>query len=89
MERKFEIGNLIISKSANNVLDTESFTNAVERHSCGDWGNISEDAKKGNEYALKRGEQLFSSYRDVNGVKFYIITEADRSVTTILLPGDY
>jgi len=44
---------------------------------------------KQNDYALKHGLRLLSSYRSESGTKFWIITEADRSATTVLLPEDY
>ena len=54
-----------------------------------DWGNLCEADRKQNDWALKNGERLLSSYRASNGTKFWIITEWDRSYTTILLPSEY
>lgn len=55
----------------------------------GDWGDLCEEDRQANEDALNRDLRLLSSYSDRNGTKFWIITEADRSLTTILLPEDY
>jgi hypothetical protein len=54
-----------------------------------DWGEISEDDAHENELSLREGFRLLSAYRTVKGQKIWIITEADRSPTTILLPSEY
>lgn len=58
------------------------------RHSCGDWGDLCEDDKKANDQALKDGDRLLSAYK-FDDQKVYVITEWDRSVTTILFPDEY
>lgn len=60
----------------------------LDRHVSGDWGDLCEDDKQLNEAALKEGSRLFSSYTLGEG-KLWIITEADRSSTTLLLPSEY
>ena len=62
---------------------------ALKRHRLGDWGDVNETGWKANDHALKIGERLLSAYRSVGGTKFWIVTEADRSYTTILLPSEY
>lgn len=59
------------------------------RHLTGDWGDMSEGDKKLNDQAVTEGEQIMSVYHLRTAVKFYIITECDRSVTTALLPEEY
>ena len=59
------------------------------RHMAGDWGELDEHDWKENEAALEHGFRLFSRYVTPGGTKFYVITEHDRSVTTILLPEEY
>ena len=59
------------------------------RHQSGDWGDISEADRKENELSLKEGFRLLSAYKLETGAKIWIITEADRSVTTLLLPEEY
>ena len=60
-----------------------------ERHARGDWGELCHHDWKENEVGLTQGLRLFSRYKDRHGTYFYIITEHDRSVTTVLLPDDY
>lgn len=62
---------------------------AFTRHSHGDWGDVCREDWQTNDQALRDGERLLSIYHALNGTKFYIITEADRSATTILLPSEY
>ncbi len=62
---------------------------AFTRHSHGDWGDVCKEDWHTNDQALRDGERLLSIYHTLNGTKFYIITEADRSATTILLPSEY
>jgi hypothetical protein len=61
----------------------------LSRHQCGDWGNICKDDADENDFSLKNGFRLLSAYKTACGEKFWIITEADRSSTTILLPSEY
>ena len=59
------------------------------RHLRGDWGELCEEDRNANQTALKEGLRLMSSYRTSTGQRIWIITEADRSVTTLLLPEEY
>lgn len=59
------------------------------RHSLGDWGDCCEEDRQANDWSLKEGERLFSVYHTAQGMKIWIITEWDRSATTILLPSEY
>ena len=62
----------------------------LRRHHCGDWGEeLCEDDKQANESALEHDLRLLSCYRTPKGDRLYVITEHDRSVTTILLPEEY
>ena len=60
----------------------------IARHATGDWGNLCGFDRRQNEIALREGYRVFSSY-DVPAGRVWVITEADRSVTTILLPEEY
>lgn len=62
---------------------------ALRRHAAGDWGDVDEHDRQENELSLKEGFRLLSVYHATDGTKFWIITEADRSATTILLSEDY
>ncbi|CAM5219664.1 MULTISPECIES: hypothetical protein [Alcaligenaceae] len=62
----------------------------LRRHLGGDWGDLDDSDRHQNDAALKSGEdRLFSSYQVAPGLKLWIITEWDRSVTTLLLPDEY
>jgi hypothetical protein len=89
MERKFALGAVCATPSALKRLSPEDIGNALERHVRGDWGDCCPEDRKENELSLREGFRLFSVYHGTNGVKFWIITEADRSVTTVLLPNEY
>ncbi len=61
----------------------------VARHVCGDWGVVGRDDWKANDDALKDGSRVFSAYTTPMGQKVWVITEADRSSTCVLLPDEY
>jgi len=61
----------------------------LQRHLNGDWGDLCDEDRRSNDAALKNGDRLFSSYRITPDLKLWIITEWDRSVTTLLLPSEY
>lgn len=85
----FELGRLLIIPAAQSTLDNQDVMKALGRHQTGDWGDCCPEDLEANQVALKEDERLFSVYHDRNGIKFWVITEWDRSVTTILLPEDY
>ena len=86
---RFPLGELLITANANDQLRPDQIATALSRHAQGDWGDLCEDDRRQNEDALRLGSRLFSSFRSLADVTFWIITEADRSVTTVLLPNDY
>lgn len=88
---KFPPGQVVITPAALDVLSRNEMDTALQRHLSGDWGDVCPGDREQNELALLQGLRLFSVYRASDGTdqKFWIITEADRSVTTILLPEDY
>ncbi len=88
-EGKFALGRTVMTRNAMDTLAAEDVLTAMQRHAAGDWGECCAEDREENELALKEGFRLFSVYRDQAGVKFWIITEADRSATTVLLPEDY
>lgn len=85
---KFNPGRLVITPGAFSI-GINDLSTALQRHLSGDWGDLDEHDRAMNEEALLIGGRLLSVYHDSKGVKFYIITEWDRSVTTILLPEEY
>ena len=87
-QTKFPLGQIVITSNAASVLTHEEINDGLRRHTSGDWGMVcSEDAAL-NDEALVNGDRLLSAYGQGKR-KFWIITEADGSVTTILLPEDY
>jgi hypothetical protein len=89
MTAKFSLGQTVSTRNALDSLHAEDVLASMARHHAGDWGELCEEDRQANEQALAHGGRLFSVYHDRNGAKFYIITECDRSVTTVLLPEDY
>lgn len=89
MPAKFPLGRTVITPGALDRLSPPSVLKALDRHAIGDWGELDAADVRANERALVEGTRLFSAYRDEKGTKFWIITEADRSATTILLPEEY
>ncbi len=86
---KFALGRLLITPAARDALPRGHIDQALQRHASGDWGELCNEDRAENELALVEGFRLLSAYRSESGIKFWIITEADRSATTILLPEDY
>jgi len=85
----FELGELVITSGAARKLADDEVRGALGRHARGDWGDVCGDDRQANDDALKARERLLSVYRDRAGTKYYIITEWDRSLTTILLAEEY
>ncbi len=91
---KFEAGKLLFTSGVNDlVAESEDFAKFVlaslKRHLTGDWGELSEEDKAENELSLNKQLRLLSAYEKDNLPKIWIITEADRSATTILFPDEY
>ena len=89
LSRLFPLGQTVITRTAESVLNPEDIFVSLRRHAAGDWGDVCPEDKAENELSLKEGFRLLSAYTDRNGIKFWIISEADRSSTCILLPEDY
>lgn len=85
----FPLGEIVITRNAAEKLLSIDVADALFRHAQGDWGDVCEEDRLSNEHALVEESRLFSAYHATAGQKFWIITEHDRSVTTILLPEDY
>ena len=89
MNAKFSIGRLLSTPGALAKVSPEEMFTALSRHANGDWGDVNEHDRKENELSLKQGFRLLSVYHTQARVKFYIITEANRASTTVLLPEEY
>lgn len=85
---RFPLGNLAITPNAHERLPMDDVLRCLCRHAVGDWGDVCAEDQAANELALRDGSRLLSAFRS-GDEKFWIITEADRSVTTVLLPEDY
>lgn len=86
---KFDVGCIRMTAGATDTLYPDDVFDAFVRHLDGNWGELDEWDWKLNDCALENGGRLFSSYVDRMGTRIWIITEADRATTTILLPSDY
>ena len=86
---KFPLGQTVITRNAMDQVDSADVQAALARHANGDWGDVDKEDWQENELSLRKGFRLLSSYTDRRGTKFWIITEADHSATTVLLPEDY
>ena len=89
ISQHFPLGQLVITANAADELHPVDVRDAFHRHARGDWGELDPHDNAMNEEAIDEGGRLFSVYRDRYQTRFYIITEADRSATTCLLPEDY
>ena len=88
MQLRFPLGKIYATPGAL-ALDVD-LSRYLRRHHCGDWGEeLCAEDKQANEDALKYGTRLLSCYKTPAGDRLYIITEWDRSISTILLPEEY
>jgi hypothetical protein len=85
---RFPLGQLAITRAAAGRLTPEEIAAGIVRHARGDWGDIGVEDATENELALREGFRLLSAYGRGDR-RFWVITEADRSATTVLLPDDY
>jgi hypothetical protein len=85
---RFSLGQTVTTANASLQLATEEVLTALKRHASGDWGDLCPEDSLANNEALQHGGRLFSAYGQGDS-RFWIITEAYRSVTTVLLPNDY
>lgn len=87
--QKLPLGQLLITSTAKRELHIPDALKALIRHENCDFGEIVDADREANVEALETGDRILSAYNDRNGSRFWIITEWDRSSTTILLPEDY
>ncbi|QDT13483.1 hypothetical protein K239x_55010 [Planctomycetes bacterium K23_9] len=86
---RFPLGRIVMTKGVHLSIATDQLVVALLRHAKGDWGDVCDEDRHTNEESLTRGFRLLSEYRSLDNTKFWIISEADRSCTTILLPEEY
>lgn len=87
----FRPGKIVATPGALEALNDSGQTpfEFLGRHLSGDWGMVDDEDKQANDDALIHGERLLSAYLTSKGVKIWVITEADRSSTCLLLPDEY
>jgi hypothetical protein len=87
----FSLGQIVATRGALAALERakQPASFFFARHATGDWGTLEPEDVAENEYSMVHGFRLMSSYETDAGEKLWIITEADRSATTLLLPDEY
>lgn len=89
VKRAFELGRLSITSGALETLHPVDVVIALRRHAACDWGDCCPEDAEENNFSVDKRLRILSVYHDRRNIKFWIITEADRSSTTVLLPDDY
>lgn len=89
MTAQLKLGKTCTTPRAADTLNAEDVLHALCRHAHGDWGELTPDDREANDDQLRHGGGILSLYSDRRGIRFYIITDADRSLTTVLLPDEY
>jgi hypothetical protein len=85
---RFSLGQVVMTPNAARRIPWETLKDGLRRHAAGDWGDVCPEDAEENELSLREGFRLRSVY-GTGEHRFWIITEADRSVTTVLMPEDY
>ncbi len=90
-KKLFSLGETLITIGAKEALaESNQLPNEfLAKHQTGNWGMVGKEDVQENDLSVKEGFRIFSAYKTVRGVKIWVITEADRSSTTILLPSEY
>lgn len=88
---QFPLGRLLSTPGALRALARNGIapTFLLSQHKAGKWGDLGPEDRKANDEAVRTGERILSAYELPDGTRVWVITEADRSVTTILLPEEY
>ena len=86
----FKLGQTVATPGALEAMEQAAISpmDLLRRHQRGDWGDLGNEDKQSNDQALSLGDRIFSAYQ-FDRIKFWVITECDRSATTILLPEEY
>ena len=87
----FPLGHVCATPAAMDLMEQLSLSplEFIVRHVFGDWGQVCQDDREANQAALQNGTRLLSAYELPGAQRLWVLTEADRSVTTLLLPSDY
>jgi hypothetical protein len=87
----FSLGQIVATPGALRALQKaeQEPHEFLDRHVNGDWGEVAEEDKKENEFSVQHGFRILSAYTTSAGDRIWLLTEADRSTTTFLLPEEY
>lgn len=87
----FHPGRLLVTPAAHAALHTHGIPviSVILQHVCGNWGEVPDDDRRQNDLSVETGLRLLSCYRLPDASRIWVITEWDRSVTTLLLPDEY
>jgi hypothetical protein len=83
------MGRVFVTQGILEILRPSEISAALDRHGLLNWGDVPDEDKRANDEAMKTGLRVLSAWTSEAGAKFWIITEADRSMTTVLLPSEY
>jgi hypothetical protein len=87
-EPRFPLGQIVATRGAHEALSPAELAEAIRRHASGDWGEVCPEDAEENELSVREGFRILSAYT-FREVKVWVITESDRSATTVLLPEEY
>lgn len=88
---RFRLGQCVATRNAVELMRVQDINplHLLMRHASGDWGDLDAVDRKANDDALIHSARIFSAYNLPSGDRLWVITEADRSATTIMVPSDY
>ena len=89
MNPQFPLGQVVATRGVSNQVPQSQILAALSRHAAADWGIVCPEDAQANDHALEDDTRLLSAYETESGHKIWIITEADRSATTVLFPEEY
>ena len=88
-DRQLPLGRTLMTPGVQREIDPASLAICLGLHELCQWGDCCPEDAASNDAAVRDGDRVIGVHSDINGVKFWIITEGDRSVTTALLPEEY
>lgn len=89
MEQLFELGKIVVTPGAMEMVGDFGVVYVINLHSHGNYGNVSEMDERLNQWAIANGERIVSTYSGIWEKSVFVVTERDRSVTTVLLAEEY
>ena len=89
LSRLFRLGIICTAPEAREAISPDEINMAVQRHSRGDWGNVGPSVSRDNDEGVRNGWPLKSSFVSQNGIEYWVLTDADRSRTVVVLPNEY